>query len=82
MKFSPHGEFVYKEIIYRNWMWLADYLSSQTWAIMPRWYSALELLIYSKSDDKDMYFYDDVTYQKLECEVIWNLYENPELIPN
>ena len=77
---AAHGAWVNKEILYRNGVWIASYLSSEKGFIMPRGYVAGELTTYREHGGKDAFFYDGEPFQELEVEVIGNIYENPELI--
>lgn len=74
---DTHGNYVYKEVIYRNGVWLASYLSSEKGNILPKGYTSCELAAYRQNTSKDAYFSDSDDFKILDVEVIYNIYENP-----
>lgn len=70
-----HGNYSYKEVIYRNGTWIAQYIKSEKGQVVPRGYMAGHLIDCYDHDYKALVFYDD-RLEHTEIEVVGNIYEN------
>jgi uncharacterized phage protein (TIGR01671 family) len=74
-----HGDYSYQEVVFRNGTWIVQYLRSEKGKILPRGYTAGELIDCYEYDQENLVFYEgNVKYT--EIEVIGNIYENPNLL--
>lgn len=76
-----HGNYSYKEVIYRNGTWIVQYIKSEKGQVVPRGYMAGHLIDCYDHDYKDLVFYDD-RLEHTDIEIAGNIYENPELLKN
>ncbi|HHK5596353.1 TPA: YopX family protein [Bacillus tropicus] len=70
-----HGNYSYKEIIYRNGTWIAQYIESEKGQVVPKGYMAGHLIDCYDHDYKALVFYDD-RLEHTDIEVVGNIYEN------
>lgn len=70
-----HGNYSYKEIIYRNGTWIAQYIKSEKGQVVPRGYMAGHLIDCYDHDYKALVFYDD-RLEHTDIEVVGNIYES------
>ncbi|HDX9549364.1 TPA: hypothetical protein ROX86_001857 [Bacillus thuringiensis] len=70
-----HGNYSYKEIIYRNGTWIAQYIKSEKGQVVPKGYMAGHLIDCYDYDYKALVFYDD-RLEHTDIEVVGNIYEN------
>jgi uncharacterized phage protein (TIGR01671 family) len=74
-----HGDYAFYEVIYRNGMWLVDYLSSEKGFILPRGYLSGELIDFCTQSRKSLVLMENEASLD-EIEIGGNIYENPELL--
>jgi uncharacterized phage protein (TIGR01671 family) len=74
-----HGNYSYKEVIYRNGTWIAQYVKSEKGQVVPRGYMAGHLIDCYDHDYKALVFYDD-RLEHTDIEIVGNIYENQELL--
>ena len=73
-----HGEYTFKEVVYRSGMWCIEYLRSEKETSIPRGYMAGDINDAREDADKEMYFTDIPNINDLE--VVGNIYEHPHLL--
>ncbi|WP_158664777.1 YopX family protein [Bacillus mycoides] len=74
-----HGNYSYKEVIYRNGTWIAQYIKSEKGQVVPRGYIAGHLIDCYDHDYKALVFYDD-RLEHTDIEIIGNIHENADLL--
>jgi uncharacterized phage protein (TIGR01671 family) len=74
-----HGNYSYKEVIYRNGTWIAQYIKSEKGQVVPRGYMAGHLIDCYDHDYKDLVFYDN-RLEDTDIEIVGNIYENTDLL--
>ena len=76
-----HWKRARSEILYRNWEWIASHLCSEKWKL-PRWYTAWIINDLRWEYDAKLLVFTENYNQIDEVEIIWNIYENPDLLSN
>ncbi|WP_155589395.1 hypothetical protein [Bacillus amyloliquefaciens] len=72
-----YGSWAIYEVVYRNGIWVAQYVVSETGVVLPRGYAARELIDYFNQESEDIVFEDGcLTPDKTSAEIVGNIYED------